>query len=264
MNIFERLNAWLDRSELSWVTLLTKILPILVPIIPAFQTKYHVVSVLGYEQWMGWAAAVVVEFFGYGAMYKMIQFAFKRAGFWMITFTVTIYLMYLAIILVFNVIPEVETGKPDYIIWMNALFSLLSVPAGALTAISAVHTEREEANREQKERERIERKEARERRRTEQQTNAPANTPANEQRTPRRTNSGQRTNRQIPQPANERTNEPEGERPLGFPQNERRENILAYVEQVKTNENRTPGPSEIARQLGVSKGYASDVMNGKA
>lgn len=270
MNFFERVNAWLDRSEVSWVTLLTKILPILVPIIPAFQTKYHVVEVLGYDDWMGWAAAVIVEFFGYAAMYKMIQFAFKKAGFWTVAFAVVIYIVYLAIILVFNVIPEIEQGKPEYIIWMNALFSLLSVPAGALTAISAVHTEREEvertererteqAKREEAERRRAERKEAHERRRAEQ---------ANEHRTPNAPERRTPNIRTIPQPANEqRTNEgktnEQDERPLGFPQNERRANILSYIEQVQNEQGRTPGPSEIARTLGVSKGYASDVMNGK-
>ena len=223
MNIFERMNAWLDRSEASWVTLLTKFLPILVPIIPAFQTKYHVVTVLGYEEWMGWAAAVVVEFFGYGAMYKMIQFAFKKAGFWMIAFTVVIYLMYLVIILVFNVIPEVETGKPAYIIWMNALFSLLSVPAGALTAISAVHTEREEANREQKERERAERKVARERRREQQAANTPEQPNSRTPNTRRTPNA-----RTVPMPSNERKFSP-------FPNTDHKHRIEQTAEQLNAN-----------------------------
>jgi len=204
MNFFDRVNAWLDRSEVSWVTLLTKILPILVPIIPAFQTKYHVVEVLGYDDWMGWAAAVIVEFFGYAAMYKMIQFAFKKAGFWTVAFAVVIYIVYLAIILVFNVIPEIEQGKPQYIIWMNALFSLLSVPAGALTAISAVHTEREEAERAERERIRAERREANERRRAEANEHRTPNTPPNPQ-TPEHRTPNRKPNEQIPQPAaNER------------------------------------------------------------
>lgn len=168
-NIFDRINTWLDRSEVSWVTLLTKILPILVPIIPAVQTKYHVVSILGYEEWMGWAAAAIVEFFGYAAMYKMIQFAFKKAGFWTVVLAVVIYIVYLTIVLVFNVLPEVEQHKPDYIIWMNALFALLSVPAGALTAISAVHTEQDENKRAERERLELEEKERKEAERAERE-----------------------------------------------------------------------------------------------
>lgn len=169
MNLFDRINTWLDRSEVSWVTLLTKILPILVPIIPAVQTKYHVVSILGYEEWMGWAAAAIVEFFGYAAMYKMIQFAFKKAGFWTVVLAVVIYIVYLTIVLVFNVLPEVEQHKPDYIIWMNALFALLSVPAGALTAISAVHTEQDENKRAERERLELEEKERKEAERAERE-----------------------------------------------------------------------------------------------
>lgn len=150
MNVFDRINEWLDRTEVSWVNLLTKALPILVPIIPAMQTKRHVVEVLGYSQEASWIAAIIVEFFGYAAMYKMIQFAEhnrryaekNRAPFGV---AVMIYLAYLAIIIVFNVIPEVVTKQPVHVIWMNALFAVLSVPAGALTAVSALHTERKEA-----------------------------------------------------------------------------------------------------------------------
>lgn len=259
MNFFDRLNAWLDRSEVSWVTLLTKILPILVPIIPAFQTKFHVVTVLGYDEWMGWAAAIVVEFFGYGAMYKMIQFAFKRAGFWTITFTVVIYAMYLAIIVVFNVIPEVEQQKPDYIIWMNALFALLSVPAGALTAISAVHTEREEHEREEKERLRIERREARERRLAEQRTDEQSNT---EHRTPNSRTPNSRTpnvRANIPQPANERrTFDP-------FPNTERTQRIEQAARTLEENLDRKPSVREIRSYLreqdGTNSGWSTSTIS---
>ena len=287
--MFEKLNSWLDRSEVSGVTFLTKILPILVPIIPAWQTKGHVVSILGYDPWMGWVAAIVVEFFGYGAMYKMIQFAFKRAGFWMVAFTVVIYLMYLAIILVFNVIPEIELGKPDYIIWMNALFSLLSVPAGALTAISALHTERTNAEREQEEREKAERERLRLERKAERLANEQRERErlANEQRT---ANSEQRTPERrtrtpnanaIPQPANERrTFSP-------FPnteQGEKRTRIEQSAEQLQAKgiqpsvrniqralrvqdfmaaNNRQPTPEEENALTGWSTSTISEVLKGK-
>lgn len=236
MNFFDRINAWMDRSEVSWVTLLTKFLPILVPIIPAIQTMTHVVNVLGYEAWQGWIAAAIVEFFGYASMYKMMQFAFKKAGFWMVTFAVVIYLFYLGVIIAFNVLPEIKAGKDPYIIWMNSLFALLSVPASALTAISAIHTERSEAERSEKERkeaerkaERAEQKAERERRRAEQraneqQANEHPNNRTTERRTPTRTN--------IPQPANER--KPFSPFPNGE-QDERRTRIEQTAKQLQAN-----------------------------
>lgn len=228
MNLFDRLNAWMDRSEVSWVTLLTKFLPILVPIIPAIQTKNHVVTVLGYEAWQGWVAAAIVEFFGYASMYKMMQFAFKKAGFWMVTFAVVIYMFYLGVIIAFNVLPEIKAGKEPYIIWMNSLFALLSVPASALTAISAIHTQRseeqraqieraEQIQREEAERRRAERKEANERRRAEQlRVNEHPNGEHPNTRTPERRTANARTSN-IPQPANERKFKP-------FPNTEQGEN----------------------------------------
>ena len=255
MNFFDRVNAWLDRSEVSWVTLLTKILPILVPIIPAFQTKYHVVEVLGYDDWMGWAAAVIVEFFGYAAMYKMIQFAFKKAGFWTVAFAVVIYIVYLAIILVFNVIPEIEQGKPQYIIWMNALFSLLSVPAGALTAISAVHTEREEEVRAEKERARAERKEQRERAKAEQG-----------ERREQTERAAPLSNRSLraPLPLSEQGANAHKEHPFGFPSEKEntRQSIIDLVNKVRSTEDRTPSTREVARAVGCAPSYAHTVMKG--
>ena len=40
----------------------------------------------------------------------------------------------------------------------------------------------------------------------------------------------------------------------------KREKIIAYVQEMLTAEQRTPGPSEIARVVGVTKSYAHDVL----
>ncbi len=259
MNIFDRINEWLDRTEVSWVNVLTKVLPIIVPIIPSIQTKTHVVSVLGYDEWTGWVAAVIVEFFGYAAMYKMIAFAEHNRRYAdpknkaPLTFAILIYIAYLAIIVLFNVIPEVENERPAYIVWMNALFSFLSVPAGALTAISAVHTERKEAMKRKKTGAPNEANEQP----NEQQPNT-ERTPKN--RRPERTNN--RTN--VPQPQmNEQGTNEQGEQaqPFGFPTNaSKSEQITQYIERIEAEEHRTPGQSEIARNVGVSKSTADAVL----
>lgn len=262
MNFFERVTKWLDRSEVSWVTLLTKVLPILVPIIPAIQTKYHVVSVLGYDEAFGWIAAVIVEFFGYAAMYKMIQFAFER-GWALFILAVVIYFFYLGIIIAFNVIPEIEQNKPTYIIWMNALFSVMSVPAGALTAISALHTQVQERRRAEQEKQEAERKAENERRRAERQAERERRTEArtpqsNEQPNTRTPNT--RTNA-IPQPANERKFKP-------FPNTEQTDKGARIEQAARTLEaelRRTPSVREIQQKLreqdGVDAGWSTSTIN---
>lgn len=262
MKVFDWIIEFLDKFELSGVTLITKGLAVIMPLPVAYQTKQHAVIHLGYSDAWSWIVAVIVECFGYAAIYKALQFAEhnrryadpkNKAPF---QIAITVYAFYLGMVITFNVIPEIATGKPSYIIAMNVALALLNIPGGVLMGISAIHTERK-ANI-------LKRRTGGGSNENEQPANEAGEQPANE-RTPRRT---PRTNSQIPQPANERRTKEqpndESERPLGFPQNERRETILAFVEQVRAKENRTPGPSEIARELGVSKGYASDVMNGKA
>lgn len=253
----------MDSTELSVVTALSKIVPLLVPIIPAYVGYKHVTdpALLNFDPAFGWVYALVIEGLGYAAIYKAVQFwehnkryapgSPNRAP---LGVAVGIYIVYLIVTLAVNVVLDWVNNVAWYNVLALALISILSVPAGLLMSISAIQTERTN-----------EREEERERRRAERQANPAERTNAANARTPQRTSERtQRTNTTIPQPANEQRTSEEGERPLGFPQNERRETILNYVEQVRANENRTPGPSEIARELGVSKGYASDVINGKA
>lgn len=268
MNFFDRINAWMDRSEVSWVTLLTKFLPIMVPLIPAIQTKNHVVSVLQYDTWQGWVAAAIVEFFGYASMYKMMQFAFKKAGFWMVTFAIVIYLFYLGVIIAFNVLPEIKAGKEPYIIWMNSLFALLSVPASALTAISAIHTERSETERAERERLNAERKAERERLRAEREQRKAAeqaNALTNEQtRTNRQTNEQpRRTNTPVPQPTNEHPFQiPNTERP----NTERTQRIEQAARTLEAELNRQPSVREIQQRLrsedGTDTGWSTSTISG--
>lgn len=252
----DRAVDWLDKAELWGMTLITKVIAFITPIPVSLQTRKHAAQYLSYEFPWDWVIAIIVEFLGYAAIYKSLQFAEhnrrysdpkNKAPF---KLAIVTYVFYLAAVIIFNVIPEIATGQAGHIVAMNIVLALFSVPGGVLAGISAIFTERKAALR-----------------RPRTNTGEPANEQEEEpnserQRTP--ANERQRTNErtQIPQPANERTET--NESPMGFPTNERKTNILAYIEHVKTSEGRIPGPSEIARELGVSKGYASDVINGKA
>lgn len=255
MNIFDRIVRFLDRTEVSFVTLLAKIIPLLVPIIPAYVGYVHVVSKdtgLGFDPWAGWVYGAVIEGLGYAAIYKAVQFwehnrkytsEKNQAPLWMAVF---IYVVYLVVTLSVNVMLDYKAGVVAYKVVSLGLISLLSVPAGLLMSISAIHTERtterEKAN-EQTRAERAERKRANERTPNEQRTNVRTN-----ERTPRRTVN----ERSLPMSVNERS--------LGFQTNEQDKSVrlLQYIEQLQLNGQPVPGPSELSRELQMSKSYISE------
>lgn len=259
MNIFERIIRFLDRTEVSFITLVAKIIPLLVPIIPAYVGFVHVTnkeSGLGFDSWAGWIYGAVIEGLGYAAIYKAIQFwehnrkytAEKNQA--PLFVAIFIYVVYLVVTLTVNVLLDYKAGVVVYKVVALGLISLLSVPAGLLMSISAIHTERTREREQVKERTRNERK----REGNEHRTNAQAN-----ERT-RRTN---RTNAPLPLPTNEHRTA--NERPFGFsPLSEQRTNddkqarLFQHIEQLQANGQPVPGPSELSRQLQMSKSYISE------
>lgn len=257
-NFFDWITDGLDRFELSYVTFLTKILPIIIPIPTAIQTRVHVTQHLGYTPTQGLIVAAIVEFFGYASLYKALQFAEHNRKYTAeknqapFKFAIVIYGFYLAVVITFNVLPELATDKPSYIIAMNILMALLSIPGGALAGISAIHTERKEALKKP---------------RTEQANERPNEQP-NEQANEYRTN--EQPNERTRQPKNRRpaprTNVPlpqanEQVTPFGFPTDKPAgERIADYIAHIRATEDRTPGQSEIARNVGVSKSTADAVL----
>ncbi len=77
MNIFEKIIRFMDNTEVSFVTLLAKVIPLLVPIIPAYVGFVHVtdkINGLGFDSWAGWVYGAVIEGLGYAAIYNAVQF----------------------------------------------------------------------------------------------------------------------------------------------------------------------------------------------
>lgn len=250
MNFFDRLITWMDRVELSGITLATKIVIVLVPYPVANQTRLHAIIHLGYTDTQAWILAAIVEIFGYAAMYKALQFAeynrkytdAKRKAplFW----AVIIYIFYLAVVIVFNVIPEIEMGKPAYIIWMNLLVAMMSVPAGALAGVSAIHTERKEAGR-----------------RT-------SGTPTSETRLSKpllkvtsRTPASRTTSGTNPQPMGFQKSQPsETTFKTGRP-SIHQDRVYGYMDKVYQDENRVASFAEVERDLELPQSTASRLRN---
>lgn len=235
-NIFDRLVLFLDRTEVSFVTLLAKIIPFLVPIIPAYVGYKHItdqVSGLGFDPWAGLVYAAVIEGLGYAAIYKAVQFwehnrkytAEKNQA--PLTMAIVIYAVYLIVTLLVNVLLDYKAGVVLYKVVALAFISLLSVPAGLLMSISAIHTERTAERERQNEQTRT--------RRNEQRTN--------NERTPRTI---------TPRPNERRTFSPATA--------QKRQELFEYVNRIESSGADLPGVSQIARDLGMSKGYVSDSL----
>jgi putative Mn2+ efflux pump MntP len=269
MNVFDRVVRFMDHTEVSFVTLLAKIIPLLVPIIPAYVGYSHVTDQstgLGFESWAGWVYGGVIEGLGYAAIYKAVQFwehnrkytAEKNQA--PLFAAVAIYLVYLVVTLTVNVVLDYKAGLEFYKVIALGLISLLSVPAGLLMSISAVHTERTTERERTNERARVERNQRRNEQANEQRTDLRAN----EQRTNERPRKVRRTNEQVLQPTNEqRTN-----RSFGFSPNEQRTNddskqarLFDHIQQLQLNGMPVPGPSQLSRDLRMSKSYISERLN---
>jgi hypothetical protein len=252
----------MDRTEVSFVTLLAKVIPLLVPIIPAYVGYDHVtdqVTGLGFDPWAGWVYGAVIEGLGYAAIYKAVQFWEHNRKYTSeknqapLFAAIAIYVVYLVVTMMVNVVLTYKAGVDLYKVGALALISFLSVPAGLLMSISAIHTERTSERERANERARIERN---------QRRNEQPNEQLNEQpRRIRRSSRTNRTNEQLFQPTNEqRTNA--GFNP--FP-NEHRTNednkqarLFEHIQQLQANGLPVPGPSQLSRDLQMSKSYISE------
>lgn len=260
MNIFDRIVRFLDSTEVSFVTLLAKIIPLLVPIIPAYVGYKHVTNTesgLGFDPLFGWVYGAVIEGLGYSAIYKAVQFwennrkETKEENQAPLFGAIIIYVVYLVVTLAVNVMLDYQAGVESYKVIALGLISLLSVPAGLLMSISAVHTERKTERERAQQEAREERKAAREQRKAEEEQRRSQNNPV------LRT---QRTRVLRTQPQNVLENKEHGaERPLGFP-TDTKAGIEQYVMDVREREQRTPGAREVARAVGCAPSYAHTVL----
>lgn len=259
MNIFNQIVRFLDNTEVSFVTLLAKIIPLLVPIIPAYVGYTHVtdtVTGLGFDSWAGWVYGAVIEGLGYAAIYKAVQFwehnrkytAEKNQA--PLVMAVIIYLVYLAVTLTVNVVLDYKAGVVIYKVVALGLISLLSVPAGMLMSISAIHTERKS----EREQSRIEQRQRRDER-TPNEEQGEQSTNERVKRTSNRPNQNQRRTNDIPMPTNK-----QNERPFGFQTNDKQMLLRNHIEQLQANGEPVPGPSELSRQLQMSKSYISELL----
>ena len=259
MNVFDQIVRFLDRTEVSFVTLIAKVIPLLVPIIPAYVGFSHVtnkVSGLGFDPFFGWIYGAVIEGLGYAAIYKAVQFYEHNRKYTSeknqapLQVAVAIYVVYLLVTLIVNVVLDWKSGVVGYKVLALGLISLLSVPAGLLMSISAIHTERTNEREKATEQARVDR--IAKRKENEHGGVRPTNARSSSRAT-------LRGNLPAPAPTNEHI-EQNGDRPFGFAADPKRLKLFAYIDQLESDGQVVPGPSELGRRLGMSKGYISDEL----
>lgn len=150
IRILQYLTNLIKAGEETAITFVSTVIPWATPLLPAFIMFKHVTNPneLGYPQWVGWCVGAIVEGIGLSSMYRSFQFfehnrKYKDSQKKSPTYIpVSMYVFYLTVVLSVNVIMDWQAGVQWSHILVIGLISSLSVPAGTLIAVTAVHDER--------------------------------------------------------------------------------------------------------------------------
>lgn len=147
MNIFSRVTNWIISVETDVVRLICTILPWLVPLVPAWLTYRHAIDQMQYSQNISLIMGIVVEGLGLASLVTSFTFwahnrKFKDVKAQMpLWVPIATYVVYLVIVLIVNVVLDFEAGVDGTRVLVVALFSLLSLPAGALLSVQTLYNE---------------------------------------------------------------------------------------------------------------------------
>ncbi len=145
---------WLTQKikdgEETGITFMSTVVPWIVPLIPAYMTYSHAVNPreLNFPWPIALCAGISVESLGLTSMYRTFQFLehnrkysdSKKKSPWLVP--ALMYVLYLVDVLSINVVQDIAIGEPTNRVWVVAMLSVLSIPAGVLIAVTAVHNER--------------------------------------------------------------------------------------------------------------------------
>jgi hypothetical protein len=147
MSIFSRITNWIISVETDVVRLICTILPWLVPLVPAWLTYRHAIDQMGYSNTISLTMGIVVEGLGLASLVTSFTFwahnrKFKDAKAQMpLWVPILTYVVYLVIVLIVNVVLDIHAGIDTVRVLVVALFSLLSLPAGALLSVQTLYNE---------------------------------------------------------------------------------------------------------------------------
>jgi len=152
MNVFDKLNEFFRNSEYSVVNLASTIAPWLTPLVPAYLSYSHLTGFLDFPVWAAMGTAVAVEILGFATISTGLDFwkhnrsPDGKAKYKKLPLSVPIgaFFLYFMTVLSLNVILELPIPI-EYASWVRviSIFFLitLTIPAGALVAVRALHTD---------------------------------------------------------------------------------------------------------------------------
>jgi hypothetical protein len=176
VTIFDKANNLINRSESSFVNLLSAIAPWLAPLAPAYFTLSHLTSdSFELPFFVAFSVALTVEMLGFATISTIISFwsynrrrmaEYKKAPLGTAMFA---FFMYLADIMVINVMLDAVAISNNLVAeaWVvviaRAFLTLLSIPAAMLLATRTQHREMIDTIRREKEENQRVRKETKQR-----------------------------------------------------------------------------------------------------
>jgi archaellum biogenesis protein FlaJ (TadC family) len=146
MNLFDKVNSWIENTETSIVNFVSAFSPWLAPLIPAFLTFRHTQTFLDFPLFMAVVSACVIEFLGLATISTTLEFwkhnqRYKtdkyQSPIWVSLFT---FAFYLTIVLVVNVVLSADYYEPRKLIAVT-LLTTLSIPAAVTIAVRTQHSE---------------------------------------------------------------------------------------------------------------------------
>lgn len=153
MNIFDRLDNWVNDTEGSLVNFLTAFAPWLAPLAPAYMTFVHMDEFLKFPILVSLALALLVEILGFGTVSTALDFWFynrkEKAGMKKapLSIVIGVFIFYLILILVSNVVIDISVAylSPEWqkgaIILVRALLTLQTIPGALIVAVRTGHRE---------------------------------------------------------------------------------------------------------------------------
>lgn len=153
MNIFDKWDEWVNLTEGSVVNFLTAFAPWLAPLAPAYMTYKHMIEFLHFPQYISIPLALLVEILGFGTVSTGLDFWFhnrrERSNFKKapIEVVVGVFIFYLALILVSNVVIDISMAyltsgwQKGAVIIVRALLTLQTIPGALIVAVRTGHRE---------------------------------------------------------------------------------------------------------------------------
>lgn len=144
MNIFDRINKWIEDVEYSVVNVISSIAPWLAPLAPAYLSYFHMRNILEFPVWVSLSIAGVVEMLGLSTISTFLEFWNHNRHYSAdknkvpVLIPVFSFFFYLGIVLTVNVMLEVSPNG-NAPIMAKAFLTLLTVPAAATLAVRVMH-----------------------------------------------------------------------------------------------------------------------------